>query len=113
MFIITDPTGKVPFRHRTEDIETAADIVLGITGNELDYEVAKTAMECMSNNDHYTDDRYSITRIDEEELEECCESDFLPIAENILVTMNEMCNKYPRLMEKLYKMLGTNLQINE
>lgn len=110
MFIISDPTGKTPFRHRTEDIETAADIVLGITGEDLDYEVARSIMESMSNDDHYADDRYSITCIDEEELEDCCASDFLPIAENIIVTMNEMCDKYPRLMEKVYKMIGANLQ---
>lgn len=110
MFIISDPTGKTPFRHRTEDIETAADIVFGITGEDLDYEIAKSAMENMSNNDYYADDRYSITCIDEEELEDCCESNFLPIAENILVTMNEMCDKYPRLMEKVYEIIGDRLQ---
>ena len=112
MFIISDPTGKTPFRHRTEDIETAADIIFGITGEERDYEVSQYIMGDMHWDDYYKNDRYKVVCIKEEELEECCEPEHVPIAENLLTTVIEMCDRWPRLMEKIYRTIGDKLEIN-
>lgn len=69
MFIISDPTGKVPFRHHSEDIKTAADIIVGITGEERDYELSQHIMSDMVWGDTYDNGRYHIDCMSEEEAE--------------------------------------------
>lgn len=66
MFIISDPTGKIPYRHRSGDIETAADIIVGITGEERDYELSQHIMSDMVWGDTYDNGRYHIECTSEE-----------------------------------------------
>lgn len=60
MFIVIDTTGKMPYRNHTNDIETAADIVLGITGEDKDYDQALYIMSGMKWGDTFSNDRFAI-----------------------------------------------------
>ena len=60
MFIITDPTGNFPFRSHCNDIDTAADIIMGITGVDQDYEDSAKVMSNMRFGDTYIHARYVI-----------------------------------------------------
>lgn len=111
MFIITDQTGKTPFRHKTNDIKTAADIIFAITGEEKDRDISEYIMGDMRWDDYYKNDRYAVVCINEEELEECCDSKHFPIAESLLIAVIEMCDRSPRLMEKIYRTIGYKLEI--
>lgn len=56
MFIISDPTGKIPFRNKANDIKTAADIIFAITGEEKDRDISEYIMGDMRWNDYYKND---------------------------------------------------------
>ena len=60
MYIIIDPTGRIPYRHHSEDIKTAADIVLGFTGEDKDYNQALYIMGGMQWGDTFSNDRFTI-----------------------------------------------------
>ena len=79
MFIIKDLTGKVPFRHRTNDVETAADIVMGITGGEIDYKNVLQVAGTMHFGDVFIsktqDSMYSVECVTDEEAEEAYNDD--------------------------------------
>ena len=68
MFIISDPTGKFPFRNRTNDIDTAADIIMGITGVDEDYDDSAKIMSNMHLGEKYSCDRYIIECVEEDEV---------------------------------------------
>ena len=79
MFIVKDLTGEIPFRHHTNDSETAADIVLGMTGEQNDYNNALTVMSTMNFGDVFISKSrggtYSIECVTDEEAEEMCKYD--------------------------------------
>lgn len=60
MFIVIDTTDKMPYRNHTNDIKTAADIVLGITGEDKDYDQALYIMSGMKWGDTFSNDRFAI-----------------------------------------------------
>lgn len=66
MFLIIDPTGKNKFRHISNDVETAADIVLGITDIDEDFWRSMKIMEEMQFGDIYFSERFVIECMSEE-----------------------------------------------
>lgn len=65
MFLIFDRIKKTPPR-KTENIKTAADIIVGITGEERDYELSQHIMSDMVWGDTYDNGRYHIDCMSEE-----------------------------------------------
>lgn len=65
MFIITDNTRKNPSQYRVNDINTGADIILGITGEEQDYQEAAKIMGNMRFGDNHISDKYTINCVRE------------------------------------------------
>lgn len=60
MFVVIDTTEKMPYRNHTNAIKTAADIVLGITGKDEDYDQALYIMSGMRWGDTFSNDRFAI-----------------------------------------------------
>lgn len=66
MFLITDPTDKFTFRCACNDVDTAADIILGITEVDEDYWRALGIMEGMKFNESYLGNGFIIECVTEE-----------------------------------------------
>lgn len=65
MFIISEFTNRKSTQYDVNDINTAADIILGITGKKNDYIDAIKAMSDMKFGDKYISSAYAINCIED------------------------------------------------
>lgn len=74
MFLITDPTNKFTYRCACNDIDTAADIILGITKKDEEYWRALTIIGEMKFNESYLGNGFIIECVTEQRYSEMCKN---------------------------------------